>query len=115
VSGTRRRPGEGDRLVYATGRGRVGAEGPRGKAAAPGDGVVRVGRAVQGRRGKAVTTITGLPLDAAGLRALAGELKRRLGCGGSVASGVIEIQGEHRDALVTELEARGYRVKRSGG
>lgn len=115
MSGRRRRPGEGDRLVYATGRGPVAAESPRRKPPPAGDGVVRVGRAVQGRRGKAVTTITGLPLDEAALRALGGELKRRLGSGGSVAEGVIEIQGDHRDALVAELEARGYRVKRSGG
>ena len=76
---------------------------------------MRVGRSVQGRRGKPVTTITGLPLREAELRALAGELKRRLGSGGSVVGGVIEIQGDHRDAVVEELAARGYRTVRSGG
>jgi len=76
---------------------------------------VRVRREVKGRKGKGVSCIDGLPLAEGELRALAAELKRRCGTGGSVKSGVIEIQGEHRDLLVTLLEARGYRVKRAGG
>jgi hypothetical protein len=50
-----------------------------------------------------------------GLRELAGELKRRCGTGGSAKDGVIEIQGDHRDVLCAELEARGYTVRRAGG
>jgi len=76
---------------------------------------VRVRREVKGRRGKTVTTISGVPLPADALRALAAELKRRCGTGGSAKDGVIEIQGDHRDALVEELEARGYTVKLAGG
>lgn len=59
--------------------------------------------------------ITGLPLAGPALEALATELKRRCGCGGTVREGRIEIQGDHRDLLVRELEARGYKVKRAGG
>ena len=80
-----------------------------------GDGIVRVRREVKGRRGKTVTTISGLPLSGDALRELAAELKRRCGTGGSTKDGVIEIQGDHRDALIAELEARGYTVKRAGG
>lgn len=80
-----------------------------------GDGIVRVRRETQGRNGKTVVTIHGLPLPADGLRALATELKRRCGSGGAAKDGVIEIQGDHRDLLVAELEARGYTVKRAGG
>jgi translation initiation factor 1 len=76
---------------------------------------VRVGRETKGRAGKGVTVITGLPLQAAQLQELAGELKRRCGSGGTVRDGVIEIQGEHRDVLVLELVKRGYDAKRSGG
>ena len=43
---------------------------------------VRVKREVAGRRGKGVTTIYDVPLDDAGLRALAGRLKKRCGVGG---------------------------------
>jgi len=28
---------------------------------------------------------------------------------------MIEIQGDHRDRLVAELQSRGYRVRRAGG
>ena len=80
-----------------------------------GDGIVRVGRETKGRKGKAVTTITGLPLDAIALKALAKELKARCGTGGTVKDGVVEIQGEHRDLLMAELQKRGFKPRRSGG
>ncbi|MFH1531239.1 MAG: translation initiation factor Sui1 [Pseudomonadota bacterium] len=80
-----------------------------------GDGRVRVGRETKGRKGKGVTLITGLPLDEAALKNLARELKQICGTGGTVKDGVIEIQGDHRDALVVELKRRGYDAKRTGG
>lgn len=80
-----------------------------------GDGIVRVGRQTKGRKGKGVTTVTGAPLEGKELQALAKQLKQRCGSGGTVREGVIEIQGDHRDALVGELERRGWTVRRSGG
>jgi len=80
-----------------------------------GDGIARVGRTSKGRGGKTVTTVTGIQLPADELRELAQALKRSCGTGGAVKDGVIEIQGDQRDALVRELEARGYTVKRTGG
>ena len=77
--------------------------------------VVRVGRETKGRRGKGVTTISDLPLDDNGITELATKLKNRLGTGGTVKEGRIEIQGDHRDRIVEELERLGYRVKRAGG
>ena len=78
-------------------------------------GPVRLRLERSGRRGKAVTTIHGLSLDTAGLKDLAGALKRRCGCGGAVKGGVIEIQGDQRDIVKTALEERGYTVKLAGG
>jgi predicted translation initiation factor SUI1 len=62
-----------------------------------------------------VTIIFDLPLDDNGLIELATKLKTRLGTGGTVKDGRIEIQGDHRDRIVAELEGMGYRVKQAGG
>ena len=113
-------------LVYSTDLGRTC---PRCRRAAdecrceqrlagkrrPGDGIVRVGRETKGRKGRGVTVITGLPLSDEEIDDLAKHLKKRCGSGGTVRDGEIEIQGDHRDLLVTELESRGLRAKRAGG
>ena len=85
------------------------------RPAARDGGRVRVRREVAGRRGKAVTTISGVPLDDAGLRDLAARLKKRCGVGGSAKGGVIELQGDHRDVVVEVLRADGYDVVLAGG
>jgi translation initiation factor 1 len=119
------------RLVYTTGQGRLCPECARpltecrckrSKAAVPaaaaapkGDGIVRVGRATRGRKGKGVTIITGVPLVGDALEALATRLKKRCGSGGTVTGATIEIQGDHRDLLAEELGKLGYTVRRSGG
>ena len=59
--------------------------------------------------------VTGIPLDEEGLKALGKQLKAKCGAGGTVKNGVIEIQGDHRDALLEELGKRGWTVKRAGG
>ena len=113
----------GDGLVYSTDHGRMcpGCNQPIDRCACKqasgplGDGNVRVGRETKGRKGKGVTVITGLPLDAKKLNRLAKQLKQRCGAGGTVKDGVIEIQGDHRDMLLAELEKLGYPAKRSGG
>src|ERR687893_2118137 len=90
------------------------ARGPAARPAA-GGGRVKVRREVAGRRGKAVTTVSGVPLDDAGLRELAGRLKKRCGVGGSAKDGVIELQGDHRTVVVELLRADGYQVVLAGG
>lgn len=113
-------------LVYSTGLGAMCAgcrrpvaqcacKSANGKPLRAAAGAVRVGRHTQGRAGKGVTAISGLPLAPAALATLAGELKRLCGSGGAVKDGVIEIQGEHRDRLVAELLRRGFVAKRAGG
>jgi translation initiation factor 1 len=76
---------------------------------------VRVRRETQGRGGKTVTTIRGISTSEAELTALAGQLKRLCGSGGSVKDWVIEIQGDHRDRVVAALQERGHTVKLAGG
>jgi len=76
---------------------------------------VRVGREVAGRGGKGVSVIHGLPLGPSELEELSTRLKKLCGAGGAVRQGVIEIQGDHRDRLVAELQKLGYAAKRSGG
>lgn len=88
---------------------------PRDGQRLAGDGTVRVGRETKGRKGSGVTVIRGLALPDEELRNLAGQLKRSCGAGGTVRDGVVEIQGDHRDTIVRELSARGWKVKRAGG
>jgi translation initiation factor 1 len=115
-----------DRIVYSTDIGTrcpnclrairdcVCRKGTPGKV---GDGIVRVSRETQGRKGKGkgVTVIAGLGLATPELHRLATQLKKRCGSGGTVAEDRIEIQGDHRDAIVLELTAQGMKVKRAGG
>lgn len=77
--------------------------------------VVRVGREIKGRGGKGVTIISDLPLNERGLAEIATKLKARMGTGGTVKDGRIEIQGDQRDRIVAELEGLGYKAKRTGG
>ena len=101
-------------IVFSTDKGRIKPE--KKKPAAPkGDGIVRVGRETKGRKGKGMTVITGVPLHPEGLKDLAKKLKQKCGTGGTVKGRTIEIQGDHRDLLVAELEQLGYTVKKSGG
>ena len=100
-------------LVFATGVGRVKEEKP--KAERPqGDGVVRILLKRMGG-GKMASVVTGVPLDEPELKELGRELKQKCGVGGSVKNFAIEIQGDKRNLLKTELEKRGYTVKLAGG
>ncbi|UJX41161.1 translation initiation factor Sui1 [Desulfovibrio sp. JY] len=111
-------------LVYSTDAGKmcpgcgrpVAACACAGKQRAPqGDGIVRISRQTKGRKGKGVSCVTGVPLPPEALEALAKKLKQRCGAGGTVKDGVIEIQGDHRDALALALKELGYTVKLAGG
>jgi len=110
--------------VYSTESGRLcpdcgqpvsGCTCKRQSHAVQGDGNVRLSRETKGRKGKGVTVISGLPLPDDELKALGKQLKKLCGSGGSVKNGRLEIQGDHRDLLMTELKSRGYQVKKSGG
>ncbi|QOY96080.1 translation initiation factor Sui1 [Massilia sp. UMI-21] len=80
-----------------------------------GDGVARVSRQTKGRGGKSVTLVKGLALDPDALALLGKQLRSACGSGGTVKDGVIEVQGEHCDKLLAELDKLGHRAKRAGG
>ena len=106
--------GRSDGVVYSTrdlGKDAAGSGSARGQS----DGVVRVGRETKGRKGAGVTVIKGVPLGGTDLAALAKELKKSCGAGGTLKKDVIEIQGDKRDQVIALLEKRGWSVKRVGG
>ena len=101
------------RLVYSTDAGRI--KETVSEQPIETDGIVRIRRETKGRKGKGVTTVSGVGLAEAELKTLAKQLKQKCSTGGTVKDGVIEIQGDHRDKLKTELEKLGHNVKLAGG
>jgi translation initiation factor 1 len=65
----------------------------------------------QGRAGKCVTVIDGLPRNTDFLADLAGALKKACATGGTVRPGAVELAGDVRDRVRTLLAARGFQVK----
>jgi translation initiation factor 1 len=65
----------------------------------------------KGRGGKSVTVVAGLPRNQAFLAALATELKRACGTGGTAGDGDVLIQGDQRERLRPVLAAKGWVVK----
>jgi translation initiation factor 1 len=115
---------ENSRLVYSTDGGRACPECRQPRAACRcreaaaarpvGDGQVRVSREKQGRGGKTVTVVRGLPLAAEPLAALGKRLRSACGTGGTAKDGVLELQGDQVERVLALLVAEGYRAKRSG-
>ena len=101
-------------LVYSSDGGDQRKRG-RDAAAPAASGRPKVRRETSGRRGKEVTTVSNLPLDDASLKQLATKLKKRCGVGGSAKNGVIELQGDHRDAVMATLRDAGYDPMLAGG
>ena len=116
-------PDEKSKLVYSTDQiipkkgkpvEKVHRPGPNPTLCPAGQRViVRLDRKTRG--GKSVTVIEGLQIPHDEREALLKQLKIKLGTGGTVQNTSLEIQGDHRDAVVTALEKMGYRPKRSGG
>ena len=119
-----------DRLVYSTDGGRVNTcpicgqpyqqcrceqSATQQTATNKSDGIVRIMRDRKHRGGKTVTVITGVPASNEAITALAQQLKKLCGSGGTVKDGVIEIQGDHCEKVQARLSELGYRVKRAGG
>ena len=110
-------------LVYSTEAGRMCPECRQPvaqcsckQAAVPKtDGIVRVSLDTKGRKGKGVTVVKGVPVDAAALLVLGKQLKAACGSGGTVKDGQIEVQGDHCTLVMEALRKQGFTVKRAGG
>lgn len=77
-------------------------------------GRVVLARETKHRGGKAVVIVRGLvqlpAWDDAAIEQLAKELKRSLGCGGTVEDGEIVVQGDRPAQVAEWLRAQGFRV-----
>ena len=110
--------------VYSTEMGRLcpscGEKEHQGKCKSDksrvlGDGRVRIQRETKGRKGAGVTLVTGIPLSETELKALHKELKKKCGVGGAIKEGVLELQGDQREAVLKALQGKGWDVKIAGG
>jgi len=112
-------PENNSRLVYSTDGSVPGKKKPAGGDFPAAAGTVKSGTIVRldrkGRGGKSVTVIEGLRISAEDSEKLLKQLKAKLGAGGAVKNGSLEIQGDHCEAVMAELTKIGHRPKRSGG
>ncbi|HSW64333.1 MAG TPA: translation initiation factor [Dissulfurispiraceae bacterium] len=69
----------------------------------------------KGRGGKSVTVIEGLQIGTKEKDFLMKQLKSKFGTGGALKDEALEIQGDHRDAILIHLQGMGFRPKKVGG
>jgi translation initiation factor 1 len=65
----------------------------------------------KGRGGKNVTVVANLPRNASFLAAIAAELKKACGTGGTATDETVEIQGDQRERLRPLLATKGWTVR----
>ena len=104
-------------LVYSTELGRIRPENAKNepKVKLFKDGAVRIERQTKGRKGKGVMLVVGIDPLEHDLKKLAKTLKSKMGQGGAVKEGVIEVQGDDREKLKKILEGMKFSVKIAGG
>lgn len=113
--------GRDSRSVYETGRGRLcprcgfPADDCHCSSRAESPVPARIACALRfekkGRAGKSVTVVAGLPRNAAFLAALAAELKKACGTGGTATADAVLVQGDQRERLRPLLAAKGWTVR----
>lgn len=109
---------EKNRTVWASSAGDLRKKTKKAvsrKSLPPNQQTVYLHRESKGRGGKGVSLVKNLALNEKDLKALAKQLKRACGSGGTVKNGVIEIQGEQREKIAETLQKMGYKTKIAGG
>ncbi|CAH9066382.1 putative protein YciH [Pseudoalteromonas holothuriae] len=106
-----------NRLVYSTEVGRIDTKVTKQEVTAQTfkDGFIRIERQTKGRKGKGVMLVVGIDSQQHDLKKLAKTLKSKMGQGGALKDGIIEIQGDDRQKLKQILEALKFKVKIAGG
>ena len=104
--------GELSELIPASEREQLVNEGVTDKTQHNGKGKsVRVWIDRKGRKGKAVTIVSGLQHNPETLEDIARILKQHCGAGGTVKDGAIEVQGDNRSRVSEKLLTMNYSVK----
>jgi len=88
---------------------------PKASDLIPEEVSLKIGLEKKQRGGKTVSIIMDLPYNPDYFQKLTKKLKNTCGTGGSFKEKTIEIQGDHREKLKTELEKLGFKVKLHGG
>src|SRR4051812_3889969 len=65
--------------------------------------------------GKVITLVKGYTGTTTDLETLGKQLKTLCGTGGTVKDREVQIQGDHRDKVITWLLSKGYKAKKAGG
>jgi translation initiation factor 1 len=104
---------DADPIVYST-------DGSHVREVVPARTRLRLGLDAKGRRGKAVTVLSGLPPHPTYWAGLLKQLKSHCGAGGAFKDGArqevtVEVQGDQRDKVQAYLERLGFTVQRTGG
>ncbi|ALQ07598.1 MULTISPECIES: SUI1 family translation initiation factor [Pseudoalteromonas] len=104
-------------LVYSTDSGRISQPKPEKESTGKifKDGFLRIERQTKGRKGKGVMLVVGIDAKDHDLKKLAKTIKSKMGQGGAVKDGTIEVQGDDRDKLKAILEGLKFKVKIAGG
>lgn len=63
---------------------------------------------VEERKFNDVTIASGFDINDMDIDELSSELKSQFACGGTVEDDLIELQGNHKDGLITVLEEKGF-------
>jgi translation initiation factor 1 len=99
-------------LVFSTNKDWQPEEQEEAQRVSNKQGTLYLLRDRKGRGGKTVTVIEGYKGDS---KAMLKRMQKLCGSGGSIKSGNLEIQGDHRNKIAEFLKDDGFNVKLKGG